>query len=398
MNQYFKWLLIVLSICLIVVPAAYAVSLYKTTKSAIDASYNKSYVKSSLRNSAVNPATDNFSILFLGIDDSLSRRKNGQQADEARTDSMILATFNREKKQVRLVGIPRDTLSYIPSVKMYDKITHAHAEGGPESSVHAVEQKFHVPVDYYVRVNMQAFVDIVDELGGIEFDVPFDIDEPTKNDKGRIQVKQGHRLLNGDEALALARSRHIDTDLGRGKRQMEMIIALAKKAKESGSISKLDNLVEIVGNNAKHNLTFENISAMAQYYASNDIEFKQRQLEGTDYMYNGVYYYNPVMDDVFEISKLVNNDLNLKDIKEEDLLDYKVRTIYGDLIPLQTLDLDEIDKNFNAYNTNSSENPLPEEHINTESSTEYPNETTEAAGTTFTNELPTEESIDTSTN
>lgn len=397
MNQYFKWLLIVLSICLIVVPAAYAVSLYKTTKSAIDASYNKSYVKSSLRNSAVNPATDNFSILFLGIDDSLSRRKNGQQADEARTDSMILATFNREKKQVRLVGIPRDTLSYIPSVKMYDKITHAHAEGGPESSVHAVEQKFHVPVDYYVRVNMQAFVDIVDELGGIEFDVPFDIDEPTKNDKGRIQVKQGHRLLNGDEALALARSRHIDTDLGRGKRQMEMIIALAKKAKESGSISKLDNLVEIVGNNAKHNLTFENISAMAQYYASNDIEFKQRQLEGTDYMYNGVYYYNPVMDDVFEISKLVNNDLNLKDIKEEDLLDYKVRTIYGDLIPLQTLDLDEIDKNFNAYNTNSSENPLPEEHINTESSTEYPNETTEAVGTTFTNELPTEESIDTST-
>ncbi|UBH23072.1 LCP family protein [Macrococcus armenti] len=394
MNQYFKWLLIVLSICLIVVPATYAVSLYKTTKSAIDASYNKSYVKSSLRNSAVNPATDNFSILFLGIDDSLSRRKNGQQADEARTDSMILATFNREKKQVRLVGIPRDTLSYIPSVKMYDKITHAHAEGGPESSVHAVEQKFHVPVDYYVRINMQAFVDIVDELGGIEFDVPFDIDEPTKNDKGRIQVKQGHRLLNGDEALALARSRHIDTDLGRGKRQMEMIIALAKKAKESGSISKLDNLVEIVGNNAKHNLTFENISAMAQYYASNDIEFKQRQLEGTDYMYNGVYYYNPVMDDVFEISKLVNEDLNLKEVKENDLLDFKIRTIYGDLIPLQSFDLDEIDKSFNNL---SVENPQSDEQVEFEPSTEYPNVGTEAPDTMLSNELPSEEPIDTTT-
>ncbi|UOB21202.1 LCP family protein [Macrococcus armenti] len=397
MNQYFKWLLIVLSICLIVVPAAYAVSLYKTTKSAIDASYNKSYVKSSLRNSAVNPATDNFSILFLGIDDSLSRRKNGQQADEARTDSMILATFNREKKQVRLVGIPRDTLSYIPSVKMYDKITHAHAEGGPESSVHAVEQKFHVPVDYYVRINMQAFVDIVDELGGIEFDVPFDIDEPTKNDKGRIQVKQGHRLLNGDEALALARSRNIDTDLGRGKRQMEMIIVLAKKAKESGSISKLDNLVEIVGNNAKHNLTFENISAMAQYYASNDIEFKQRQLEGTDYMYNGVYYYNPVMEDVFEISKLVNNDLNLKDIKEEDLLDYKIRAIYGDLIPLQTIELNEIENQFKGINTNSIENPNSDENAVFENSSELPDVSSETPNTITTSELPTEEQIDTTT-
>ncbi|UTH07642.1 LCP family protein [Macrococcoides canis] len=385
MNRIFKWMLILLSLSLIAVPVTYAAYLYQSTKSAIDTSYNKVYEKSQLRDKAINPSVDNFSILFLGIDDSPARRDNGQKTSQARTDSMILATFNRDDKQVRLIGIPRDTLSYIPSIKMYDKITHAHAEGGPESSAHAVEQKFNVPVDYYVRVNMQAFVDVVDELGGIEFDVPFDIDEPTKNDHGRIKIKKGRRLLNGNEALALARSRSVDTDLGRGKRQMEMIIALAKKAKDSDSISKLDELVEIVGNNAKHNLTFDNISAMAQYYSSNDVKFKQRQLKGTDYMYDGVYYYNPVMEDVYEISKLLHKDLELKMIEEDELLDYQVRALYNDLIPLMEVDRDEIQDAFDNKDVssespslapeNSTEAVLPENNQNSEVSVEEPLDT-----------------------
>ncbi|UJS28611.1 LCP family protein [Macrococcoides canis] len=387
MNRIFKWMLILLSLSLIVVPVTYAAYLYNSTKSAIDTSYNKAYEKSQLRDKTIDPSVDNFSILFLGIDDSPARRDNGQKTSQARTDSMILATFNRDDKQVRLIGIPRDTLSYIPSVKMYDKITHAHAEGGPESSAHAVEQKFNVPVDYYVRVNMQAFVDVVDELGGIEFDVPFDIDEPTKNDHGRIKIKKGHRLLNGNEALALARSRSVDTDLGRGKRQMEMIIALAKKAKDSGSISKLDELVEIVGNNAKHNLTFDNISAMAQYYSSNDVKFKQRQLKGTDYMYNGVYYYNPVMEDVYDISKLLHKDLELKMTEEDELLDYQVRALYNDLIPLMELDRDEVQETFDNRDT-SSESPSP-----------APDNSTEAVlpETNQNSEVSVEEPLDTST-
>lgn len=380
MNRIFKWMLILLSLSLIAVPVTYAAYLYNSTKSAIDTSYNKAYEKSQLRDKAIDPSVDNFSILFLGIDDSPARRDNGQKTSEARTDSMILATFNRDDKQVRLIGIPRDTLSYIPSVKMYDKITHAHAEGGPESSAHAVEQKFNVPVDYYVRVNMQAFVDVVDELGGIEFDVPFDIDEPTKNDHGRIKLEKGRRLLNGNEALALARSRRVDTDLGRGKRQMEMIIALAKKAKDSGSISKLDELVEIVGNNAKHNLTFNDISAMAQYYSSNDVKFKQRQLKGTDYMYNGVYYYNPVMEDVYDISKLLHKDLELKMTEEDELLDYQVRALYNDLIPLMEMDRDGIQDAFDSKDVssespslapeNSTEAILPDNNQNSEVSVE----------------------------
>ena len=84
---------------------------------------------------------------------------------------MILSTFSPEKRQIRLLSIPRDTISYIPKVGYYDKITHAHAYGGPVATMDSVEATLNVPVDYYVRVNMDAFVEAVDELGGIYYDV-----------------------------------------------------------------------------------------------------------------------------------------------------------------------------------------------------------------------------------
>lgn len=364
MNKYFRTILILLSLSLVIVPASYAAYLYTTTKGAIDLSFSKNSDKSNLREKAVDPSMDHISILFLGIDDSISRRENGQKVSEARTDAIILATFDRSNKQIRLVSIPRDTLAYIPSVKQYDKITHAHAEGGPENSMHAVENIFNVPVDYYARVNMQAFVDIVDELGGIEFNVPFDIDEPTKLDKGRIKVKKGKQLINGDEALALVRSRHVDTDLGRGKRQMQMIEAIVKKAKDTNSISKLDELVEIIGNNAKHNLTFGNITSVASYYTSNDVAFKQMQLKGTDYMYNGVYYYNPVFEHIYKISKLLRKDLQLPEEKRSSLLDYKVIALKGNLIPLEKIDIEQIEKDFKQLMKDKKKNNTKENNAN----------------------------------
>ena len=69
---------------------------------------------------------------------------------------MILSTFSPEKRQIRLLSIPRDTISYIPKVGYYDKITHAHAYGGPVAAMDSVEATLNVPVDYYVRVNMDA--------------------------------------------------------------------------------------------------------------------------------------------------------------------------------------------------------------------------------------------------
>ena len=159
----------------------------------MQSSYNKSDAKrhSTLRNSKINPSKNAISILFLGIDDNEGRRKNGQTTEHSRTDSMILATLSPNKQQIRLLSIPRDTISYIPKVGYYDKITHAHAYGGPIATMDTVEATLNVPVDYYVRINMDAFVQAVDKLGGIYYDVPYDLDEPNTDDTGRIKVKKG---------------------------------------------------------------------------------------------------------------------------------------------------------------------------------------------------------------
>ena len=235
MNKFLKYFLIFLSLVLVVVPITFAIILLKSSQGAFESSFNDSDSsrKSNIRDSKVNPSKDPISILFLGIDDNSGREKNGQTAEKSRTDAMILSTFNADKEQIRMLSIPRDTISYIPKVGYYDKITHAHAYGGPTASMDSVEATLDLPVDYYVRINMEAFVDAVDELGGIKYDVPYNINEPNTNDTGKIKVKKGYQNLNGDEALAVARTRHQDSDLKRGQRQMDLIKKLFAKAQKA---------------------------------------------------------------------------------------------------------------------------------------------------------------------
>lgn len=348
MNKFLKYLLIFLSLILVVVPVIFAVLLLKSSQGAFEHSLNTSDTsrESSIRESKVNPSKDPISILFLGIDDNSGREKNGQSAEQSRTDAMILSTFNADKEQIRMLSIPRDTISYIPEVGYYDKITHAHAYNGPTASMDSVEATLNVPVDYYVRINMEAFVDAVDELGGIEYDVPYNISEPNTNDTGKIKVKKGHQKLNGDEALAVARTRHQDSDLKRGQRQMDLIKKLFIKAQKADSFSKLDDVIEIVGKNAKHNLSYKEVKALATSYLKDDVKIKSKQLEGQDDYLNGVYYYNPNIKNIQDTANLLRTDLNLPKIKDtDDFLNKRVIDFYGTLVPQTEIDSSLLRKN-----------------------------------------------------
>lgn len=339
MNKGLKYLLYLLALMLVIVPTIFAFILFNSSKHAFDDSFSHTDERQSkLRDSKVN-AKEPVSILFLGIDDSSSRRENGQSTEHSRTDAMILSTLNPDKHQIRLLSIPRDTLSYIPKVGYFDKITHAHAYGGPESSMDAVETELNVPVDYYVRINMDAFADTVDELGGIEYNVPYDLNEPNTKDKGRIKLKKGKQKLNGDEALAITRTRKQDSDLKRGERQMEVLKILFRKAQETNSLHKLDDIIEIVGKNSKHNLNYSEIRALATNYLANDVTIKSQQLKGENELLNGIYYINPDVDDLIKTSNLLREDLELRPIKNKsDFLLQRAKSFYGEIPPLTEID------------------------------------------------------------
>ncbi|ATH62977.1 polyisoprenyl-teichoic acid--peptidoglycan teichoic acid transferase [Staphylococcus pasteuri] len=341
MNKFFKYFLILLTFALIAIPVVFASNLFKSSEKAFESSQDKSNAdrQSNLRSSKVNPEKDPISILFLGIDDNEGREKNGQSLEHSRSDAMILSTFNQKKHQIRMLSIPRDTISYIPKVGYYDKITHAHAYGGPIAAMDSVEATMNVPVDYYARVNMKAFVEAVDELGGIYYDVPYNLNEPNSDDTGRIKIKKGYQKLNGDEALAVARTRHHDSDLKRGQRQMDLIKILFKKAQTLDSFDKLDEVINIVGKNAKHNLTKSEIKSLSRMYLSDSVKMKKSQLEGDDDMLDGVYYYNPSISSIQKYSNILRTDLGLSKITDkDDFLNQRVIDHYGSLVPLTELD------------------------------------------------------------
>ncbi|HHU6750618.1 TPA: LCP family protein [Staphylococcus pseudintermedius] len=340
MNKGLKFLLYLLALMLIIVPTIFAFTLFNSSKHAFDDSFSQSDKRQSqLRDSKVNAAKQPISILFLGIDDSSTRRQNGQSAENARTDAMILSTMNPDKHQIRLLSIPRDTLSYIPEVGYYDKITHAHAYGGPEASMRTVEANLNVPVDYYVRINMEAFAKTVDELGGIEYDVPYDLNEPNTMDKGRIKLKKGKQQLNGDEVLAVTRTRKQDSDLKRGQRQMAVLKILFKKVQDTKSLHKLDDIIEIVGKNSKHNLSYSEIKALATNYLVNDVDIQSQQLKGENELLNGIYYINPDVDNLIDTSNTLRKDLDLTPIKDRNqFLVERVKAYYGEIPPLTYLE------------------------------------------------------------
>lgn len=341
MNKFFKFFLILLTFALIAIPVVFANNLFKSSEKAFESSQDKSNAdrQSNLRSSKIDPEKDPISILFLGIDDNEGREKNGQSLEHSRSDAMILSTFNQEKHQIRMLSIPRDTISYIPKVGYYDKITHAHAYGGPIAAMDSVEATMNVPVDYYARVNMKAFVQAVDELGGIYYDVPYNLNEPNSDDTGRIKIKKGYQKLNGDEALAVARTRHHDSDLKRGQRQMDLIKILFQKAQTLDSFDKLDEVISIVGKNAKHNLTKSEIKSLAKMYLSDSVEMKKSQLEGKDDMLDNIYYYNPSIKSIQKYSNILRSDLGLSKITDkDDFLNQRVIDHYGSLIPLTKLD------------------------------------------------------------
>ncbi|PEI92898.1 LytR family transcriptional regulator [Bacillus pseudomycoides] len=304
-----KWFILIPFLLLIFGGVGYGSFLYNKANAVVSDAYAK-IEKSTKRDKEVEPLKDNISVLIMGVDGSDIRK--GQYGEAVRTDALLLATINKDDKSVKLVSIPRDSRVYIPSKKKLDKITHAHVFGGVESTRDTVERFLNVPVDYYVKFNFDSFVKIVDSLGGIDVDVPVAFTEQDSKDQaGMIHLEKGYQHLNGEQALALARTRKIDSDAMRGQRQQLVIEAIAKKATSVQSISKLGSLLDAVDSNMKTNLTFDDMLSITRNMAGTDLQMEKMQIEGTDKRIGGIYYYIPNEKNVQDISKKLNEHLGV---------------------------------------------------------------------------------------
>ncbi|MBN2003296.1 MAG: LCP family protein [Anaerolineae bacterium] len=184
--------------------------------------------------------TDRITFLILGIDERMQ-----EDEDCWRTDTMILATLDPVTMKAGLLSIPRDLWVPIPgyieeriNTALFIGDAYDHPGGGPALAVETVEYNLGVDIDYYARINFQAFVEFVDRIGGIDIDVPEIIDDPDypTPDFGieRFYVEAGPHHFYGEEALKYARTRTTGGgDFDRMDRQQQVIRAVLKRVSES---------------------------------------------------------------------------------------------------------------------------------------------------------------------
>ncbi|MCR6112264.1 LCP family protein [Bacillus sp. A301a_S52] len=271
--------------------------------------------RSELREEAVNPDIDPVSILFLGLD-----TRDGDLS--GRTDAMVLVTFNPDEGTVKMLNIPRDSRVNISGRYEQDKINHAHAYGGIDMTVETVEQLFDIPVDYYVSLNFDAFMEIIDDIGGITVDSPMTFTETDNATYGTLTIYEGEQELNGEEALAYVRMRKSDPtgDLGRGERQKEVIEAVIREMASFSTITRFNSLMDTIERNLDTNASFNDIVAMHSYASELD-KIESLNYDGTDYVEDGVYYFVPDERSIALVSQRLQKHLGLRQTVDSYLLE-----------------------------------------------------------------------------
>ncbi len=239
------------------------------------------------------------SILLMGVDE----RKN----DRGRSDTLIMITVNPNKNSMYMFNIPRDTRTEIVGHGTVDKINHSYAFGGTQMTIDTVEHFLDVPVDYFVKVNMESFKGIVDALGGVNVQNKFAFDYEGES------FRKGQIHLNGDEALKYSRMRYDDPkgDLGRNERQRQIINAVIQQGADIGTLTKLDDIFNVLGDNIKTNMTFDEMKTVQQKYKGARNDRKTFEIKGTGKMIDGVWYYLVPDEERKNISAQIKDHLEI---------------------------------------------------------------------------------------
>ncbi len=236
---------------------------------------------------------DILNFLILGVD-----TKNIQENNKTRTDTIMVASINKTNNEASLISIPRDTRVEIKGRKYKDKINHAHVYGGVDLTKETVENLLKISIHNYIKVDYVVLERIIDEIGGIEINVPMDMkySDPYADPPLKIDLKKGIQVLSGDEAVQFVRFRkgYADQDLGRISAQQSFIKALLDQALSTKNIMKIPKLIDIFFEHTEADLTkSEVVKYSLKGMKIKSSEIKMGTIPGKSEMINNVWYYEP---------------------------------------------------------------------------------------------------------
>ena len=237
-----------------------------------------------------NPFTgdDPLHILLFGIDKTATTDMT-EEGNPTRSDVVMLVTIDPVTKRAQLLSLPRDTYVDIEG-------HHAYAYGGEKLAEETVENFLDVKIDYYATVDYNAVERLVDAVGGIEVDIPFDYsyEDTYVVPNLHIDFKKGKQKLDGADAVRYLRIRKIyeDQDIDRIQVQQRFIMQLFDKLKRPMMILKIPELIDIALDNIETNLTYGQIAYLAKMGLDMDRENIQTDtLVGDNKRIGNIEYY-----------------------------------------------------------------------------------------------------------
>ncbi len=210
------------------------------------------------------------------------------------TDTIMVATYNPKNQTASLLSIPRDTYT-----------GKDHSQGRPNEKINAlytkgidkirekVNELTGLDLKYYMVVDNEALIKLVDVIGGVEFDVPTNMNYHDDTQGLSIELSKGVQVLDGDHAEQLLRFRKNDDgtgypaeygsdDIGRMKTQRNFIMATAKQTLQAKNIFKIKDIIDIIYEYVDTNISISNIKAYVPYAINFNVEnLKSAVLTGT---------------------------------------------------------------------------------------------------------------------
>ena len=228
----------------------------------------------------------NFNIDISGID------TYGPITTVSRSDVNILATINIKGSKILLTNTPRDYYVQLHGTTgNKDKLTHAGVYG-IDMSMQTLSDLYDTPIDYYIRVNFNSLITLVDAIGGV--DIYSDSSFRTYTNKN-VYVNAGWNHFNGEQALAYSRERYayMEGDRHRGQNQQQVIEAIIKKVTESNDINTYLTLLNTLENSIQTNIDKKLINGFINLQVKKKFNWSVESIQANGYDDGGYTYSYP---------------------------------------------------------------------------------------------------------
>ena len=222
------------------------------------------------------------------------------------SDTIIVCSYDPKTQEASMLSIPRDTFIGDSKKKasVYDKINSVYnANKNPEATIDEVNELTGLDIKNYVLIDTKALVELVNAIGGIEFNVPMDMKYDDYSQELHVNLKEGWQTLDGEQVEQLVRFRHNADgstysyeygyeDFGRMRTQREVIMAVAKQTVKLKNVKEIGRIIDIADKYVKTNMDFKTLKDYAPYAINmNTDNIKAEQLPGNSDYINGLSFF-----------------------------------------------------------------------------------------------------------